>query len=334
MAKVKKRKKKKLTWQQVVLIILLLLLALMLIFSRGQRAARRIHVPSPMREQGDLPLRDAPMAQDVAAVQDVAALQENAIVKDQVDLFDAPGAVDQSFNKVFESQTMMDFMDISREQLLGLITPSADDDFVLIDAVYASRPGMYLRRAAYEAFLEMRAAALADGIILTVLSATRDFDHQKRIWENKWHGRRALHGNILATDIEDPRQRALEILRFSAMPGTSRHHWGTDVDLNSLVNTYFESGEGKQVHEWLLENAANYGFCQPYTKHGDERTGGYEEEKWHWSYMPLANSFYRAFNHKISYDDIKGFAGHETARELQVIDRFVLDVNSLCFPAE
>ncbi len=291
-------------------------------------------MPAPAKEQGDLPVRDAPTKQDVAAVQDVAALQENAIVKDQVDLYDAPGAVDRSFNKVFESQTMMDFMDISREQLLGMITPSADDDFVLIDPVYASRPGMYLRRAAYDAFLEMRAAALADGIILTVLSATRDFDHQKRIWENKWHGRQVLHDNIMATDIEDPAERALDILRFSAMPGTSRHHWGTDIDLNSLVNSYFESGEGRRVYEWLLENAAAYGFCQPCTRHGDERTGGYEEEKWHWSYMPLANGFYRAFKQNISYDDINGFAGHETARELHVIERYVLDVNSLCFQHE
>lgn len=348
MVKVKKRKKKKLTWQQVVLIILVLLMALALVFSRGQRAARRIHIPAPAKEQSDLPLRDAITKKDDATWQDtvngkdvaadeiVTASQKYATEKGEADVYVNNSSVTnrRSDFEITDSQIVNNAMDISREQLLGLITPSSDDDFVLIDAAYASRPGMYLRRAAYEAFLEMRAAAQADGITLTILSATRDFNHQKRIWEDKWFGRQALHGNILATDIEDPRQRALEILRFSAMPGTSRHHWGTDIDLNNLVNSYFESGEGKRVYEWLLENAAKHGFCQPYTRHGDERTGGYEEEKWHWSYLPLANSFYRTFKNKISYHDIKGFAGHETARELHVIERFVLDVNSLCLPRE
>ncbi len=318
------------------MIILLLLLALMLVFSRGQRAARRINVPEQVKEKSDLPLRDAATGKDAAVTRDDTALQESIAVGDEEGVYAYDSSVADGWNnfETTDSQRVNNAMDVSREQLLGLITPSADDDFVLIDPGYASRPGMYLRRAAYDAFLDMRAAALADRITLIVLSATRDFDHQKRIWENKWHGRQVLHGNIMAADIKDPVERAREILRFSAMPGTSRHHWGTDIDLNSLVNSYFESGEGKRVYEWLLENAAKHGFCQPYTKHGDERTGGYEEEKWHWSYMPLANSFYRAFKHKITYDDIKGFAGHETARELQVIDRFVLDVNSLCLPGE
>ena len=320
----------------MVLIILVLLMALALVFSRGQRAARRIHMPELLKEQGNLPLCDAATGKDVAETRDNTALQESMVAGDEQGVYAFNSSVSDSHNNIEtnNSQTVKNAMDISREQLLGLITPSSDSDFVLIDAAYASRAGMYLRRAAYNAFQEMRAAAQADGITLTILSATRDFNHQKRIWEDKWYGRMALHGNILATDIVDHRQRALEILRFSAMPGTSRHHWGTDIDMNSLVNSYFESGEGKRVYEWLLENAAEYGFCQPYTKHGNERTGGYEEEKWHWSYMPLANSFYRAFKHKITYDDIKGFTGHETARELRVIERFVLDVSRLCLPGE
>jgi len=49
------------------------------------------------------------------------------------------------------------------------------------------------------------------------------------------------------------------------MPGTSRHHWGTDVDLFSLDNKFFESGDGKIWYSWMVQNAAKYGFCQPYT---------------------------------------------------------------------
>ncbi len=219
---------------------------------------------------------------------------------------------------------------VSRGALLGHIDPARDPDFVEVDLSYASRAGMYMRREAYQAFLEMHQAARADGVALRILSATRPFDHQKRIWENKWHGRQSLHGDILATSIPDPARRAREILRFSAMPGTSRHHWGTDIDLNSLQNDYFTHGEGKKVYQWLQDNAMHYGFCQPYTAHGQQRTGGYEEEKWHWSYRPLAKLFLASFRAQLSYDDISGFSGAELAEPLKVIERYVLDINTEC----
>ena len=286
------------TLQQVIVIILLVFLVILLVFSRGYRAARRVSVPpSP------------------------PVMKENVVNEDHT----------EKPVTIMQDSDIEHIANISKNALLGHINPSGDDDFVLIDAAYASRSGMYLRREAYEAFLEMREAALADGVVLTVLSATRDFQHQKRIWENKWHGRQTLHGNILATDIHDPAERALEILRFSAMPGTSRHHWGTDIDLNSLNNSYFESGQGLKVYEWLKANAAGFGFCQPYTQHGQQRKGGYEEERWHWSYKPIASVYLKAYEAKFSYDDIRGFAGWETAAPLQVIERFVLDVNKDCY---
>ncbi len=295
MKKRKKKNKKKI--QQVILIILVVMLVILLVFSRGYRAARRVSVPpsSPVNKENIVHADHA---------------EKPAITMQDAD------------SKIIDN--------VSREALLGHVNPSADDDFVLINAAFANRSGMYLRREAYDAFLAMRKAALADGVVLTVLSATRNFNHQKRIWENKWHGRQILYGNIMATDIHDPAERALEILRFSAMPGTSRHHWGTDIDLNSLNNSYFESGQGLREYEWLRANAAGFGFCQPYTRHGQRRQGGYEEEKWHWSYKPIASIFLKAYKAKVSYDDIRNFAGWETAAPLQVIERFVLDVNQDC----
>ncbi len=49
------------------------------------------------------------------------------------------------------------------------------------------------------------------------------------------------------------------------MPQASRHHWGTDVDINSVEPEYFESGQGLKEYTWLQENAWKFGFCQPYT---------------------------------------------------------------------
>jgi D-alanyl-D-alanine carboxypeptidase len=106
---------------------------------------------------------------------------------------------------------------------------------------------LYLRKETYEAFLKMHAAAKADGIQLVVRSATRNFNYQKRIWEGKWNGQRKIAGNQNAAKAyPDPVQRALKILEYSSMPGSSRHHWGTDLDLNAFNNEWFEKGIGKK----------------------------------------------------------------------------------------
>ena len=215
--------------------------------------------------------------------------------------------------------------------LLGKPSSSQRDSLLSpIERKYANRDGMFMHHEAYYAFIEMHDAAKRDGIELIIISAFRDFVHQRRIWNNKWNGLQVLSGNIYATDIANPVDRAREILRFSAMPGTSRHHWGTDIDLNSLNNRYFESGRGKREYQWLKENAERFGFCQPYTAKGEERFQGYEEEKWHWSYKPVAAVYLRTFADSVSYNDIMGFEGWQTARELNVIENYVLSVNKDC----
>lgn len=297
-------KKKKQSWHQAFVIALIVLMALLLICSRGYRAARRIRLP------------------------DNKPTEQNISVK-STEYHNTTGRHNQSAE--MKQTGLYAYQNINREMLLGKLNPATDPGFAMIDDDHASRPGMYMRREGYKAFRQMHQAARKEGIDLTIISATRTFDHQQRIWENKWNGRQGLHGDILAPDIADATERAREILRFSAMPGTSRHHWGTDIDLNSLNNDYFESGEGKKMYRWMKKNASVYGFCQPYTANGRLFNGGYEEEKWHWSYYPLATRFLDAFQDKVSYDDIESFDGAHTARKLEVIERYVLNVDRECF---
>jgi len=106
------------------------------------------------------------------------------------------------------------------------------------------------------------------------------------------------------------------------MPGTSRHHWGTDIDINDTEEEYFDTKVGKKVYQWLSTHASEYGFCQPYTSKESGRTG-YEEEKWHWSYAPLSNSFLEEYKKLIQYEDINDFRGSETAKSLFVIQNYV-----------
>jgi LAS superfamily LD-carboxypeptidase LdcB len=180
---------------------------------------------------------------------------------------------------------------------------------------------MFIQKDAYKAFLRMAEEGKKNGVKLTVISATRTFWHQKGIWEAKWKKQPA---ELTASD------RAIGVLRFTSMPGTSRHHWGTDIDLNSLENEYFQRGEGLKVYKWLAGRAGDFGFCQPYTPKGHKRPHGYEEEKWHWSYVPLAGPFLRQYAEKVSLQDLKGFAGSDSAVSLDLIERYVLGINSEC----
>lgn len=210
-----------------------------------------------------------------------------------------------------------------KNYLLGKFDPATHAQFSKLSDEHAqgSAKGAYLRKETYQSFIKMSEAAKKDGVELIIISATRNFDLQKRIWENKWEGRTMVEGKNLTT-VKDPKERARLILLYSSMPTTSRHHWGTDMDLNSLENSFFESGEGLKIYQWLTTHASEYGFCQPYTSKTGGRTG-YEEEKWHWSYLPLSGDFLQAYKKQVRYSDIKGFAGSDVAKSMEVIRKYV-----------
>lgn len=212
---------------------------------------------------------------------------------------------------VARSQSLNSDEIINKELLLGKIDYATNDNFVKVDQAYASKT-IFLNREVYKAFQEMSTKAKQDGISLQIVSGARNFDHQKAIWERKWKRYKDL----------DPFSRTRKILEFSSMPTTSRHHWGTDVDLNNLENSYFESGKGKKEYDWLVTNAHKFGFYQVYTSKASGRTG-YAEEKWHWSYLPLANRYLQAYNKIISYPDINGFDGAYLAEKNKMISVYV-----------
>ena len=218
----------------------------------------------------------------------------------------------------------------SFDDLTGRFQPGSHPDFVAIPAPYAAETGMYMRKAAFAAFKDMADAATKDGVSLRIISATRNFDRQKQIWEGKWLGKRLVDGQDLSKTIADPAKRAAKILEFSSMPGTSRHHWGTDIDLNSLQNSYFDKGTGLKVYQWLVAHAGSYGFCQPYSARSTGRTTGYEEEKWHWSYTPIAQPLTQMVRQNMTDADIKGFLGAQTAAALDVRNHYMLGINEAC----
>lgn len=153
---------------------------------------------------------------------------------------------------------------------------------------------MELQPEVIEAFGKMRRAAAGAGIALTIISGRRNYEQQKVIWVNKWNKlqSRGIHG----VDAVE------HILRYSSMPGTSRHHWGTDIDINSLEPAYFTTAKGAKELAWLRANAHNYGFAEVYSPRTTGRSTGYQPEPWHWSYMPLASSYLTQYKQKIGYN--------------------------------
>ncbi len=216
--------------------------------------------------------------------------------------------------------------------LLGKFEPSTRKDFAAIPAMYnIAGHVMYLRKEALAAFEDMATAALKAKVELNITSATRNFEYQKDLWNKKWEGITFEDGKNLLKSIPDEPERFAKILEYSAVPGASRHHWGTEVDINGVNPNYFETEAGEKVYQWLVANAPSYGFCQPYTKKGQDRPTGYNEEKWHWSYLPISKNLTQEYKRIIKDTDISGFDGDEYVPTFNLIHDYVLDINSACF---
>jgi len=212
---------------------------------------------------------------------------------------------------------------VSTDYLMGKFNPARHPDFVPVGQPYTNKTGMILHRETFSAFKKMWAAAKKEGVTLIIISSTRSFEQQKSIWEGKW--------SRFAAEQPEKETRARKILEYSAMPGASRHHWGSDIDLNDLNNPSFETGgRFNNVYDWLRKHAHEYGFCQPYTAKNDRRPNGYNEEKWHWSYLPVAAPLLRQYNQSVRDDMFKGFSGAETAKQLHIVDHYVLGINQDC----
>jgi LAS superfamily LD-carboxypeptidase LdcB len=148
-------------------------------------------------------------------------------------------------------------------------------------------------------YLAMQAAAAAAGIELVAFSSFRDFDRQLDIWNGKFRGARPLlgrDGQPLDAARLTAAERVAAICWWSALPGTSRHHWGTDFDvmdaaavpagyrLQVVPAEYAADGPFSRLTTWLDAHMHAFGFFRPYATD----RGGVRPEPWHLSYAPVA----------------------------------------------
>lgn len=183
----------------------------------------------------------------------------------------------------------------SREHLVNLPTPHS--------------PHHFLQAQAMKAFQGLQQSAVKHGFNLQPASSFRDFARQQLIWNGKFNGERKVHddaGNALDLSRLDDWQKAQAILRWSALPGASRHHWGTEIDI--FDPDFLPQGQSLQLEPWeyekggyffelsefLIENLPHFDFSLPFMQMPAEKKIG--REPWHISYMPLAEKAKQLFS--------------------------------------
>lgn len=196
--------------------------------------------------------------------------------------------------------------------------------------------GYSLRSEAAQAFEKMKTAALEDGILLQSVSSYRSYDHQNRIWERKY--KRFRESGLT------PTQSINKIIEYSTIPGTSRHHWGTDIDLidgnkrvsgDVLVPSKFHgNGPFCAMKEWMDEHANTYGFYLVYTDVAGRE--GFNYEPWHYTYKPLSKEYLKLYK-KLDVKHLLQEAqlmGSEQFNEMFIdsyISKNILDINPELF---
>ena len=213
---------------------------------------------------------------------------------------------------------------ISAQQVLGL----NDEHVVQVDDKHQLQP------AVKDAFFAMQGSAFLEGHDLQIVSSYRSFSKQASIWDRKWSGDlklNSLNGQVLDPATLSNEQKMHAILLWSALPGGSRHHWGTDFDIYDrtkvaasgvpfeLVTEEYEgNGPCSDLAKWVALNASKFGFERPYAKYA----GGVAAEPWHLSYSPLAKQIINSFSVELLREQLieSGILG---------LDTVLLHLNSL-----
>ena len=174
----------------------------------------------------------------------------------------------------------------SRDQLIGKGNPD------IIGDTYTST----MHKETGVAFQKMKSEAAKQNIAIEVVSAYRSFQRQKEIFEGKY-------SKYMAQGLE-PLKAIEKIIEYSTIPGTSRHHWGTELDIIDsnakprpksvlLPELFHAKGPFCKLKDWLDENANSFGFYEVYTNNANRK--GFKYEPWHFSYAAVSKPMLTAY---------------------------------------
>ncbi|MCB9092486.1 MAG: M15 family metallopeptidase [Halobacteriovoraceae bacterium] len=157
-------------------------------------------------------------------------------------------------------------------------------------------------------FLDLQDSATKELIDLRIVSSYRNLDYQLKIWSEKAEGKRDLYnrdGKKLKYSQLNEEQILSAILNFTTLPGSSRHHWGTDLDLYDhtefkntdqkllLINNEYEKG-GPCFHlRTFMDN--NKIFYRPFASDNLPIS----RELWHYSHRSESLKFQKSYTFEI-----------------------------------
>lgn len=156
-------------------------------------------------------------------------------------------------------------------------------------------------------FLSLIELCKNNGFDLSIHSSFRNYNTQLKIWNEKAIGNRDLLdelGNKLDFNLLSKDEVLFSILRWSALPGMSRHHWGTDIDVydkHCLPSKDYKveltpqevapTGCFGELHLFLdevISSNKSFNFFRPYSKD----LGGVSPEKWHLSHIHESSKYF------------------------------------------
>lgn len=194
-------------------------------------------------------------------------------------------------------------MRASAEQVLGL------DERGLVTVPGCGDAVRRLHPLALKDFIALRDRCAQHGVTLAIASSFRGFDQQLAIWNQKMRGERPVfddNAEIIDISQLSDADKLPYILRWTALPGCSRHHWGSDLDVYDLaalpdgyqlqlVPEEYDIGGpferlGKLFNSWFDEEDGYGGFYRPY----GVDNGGVAYEPWHISHIVTADAHYQA----------------------------------------
>ena len=174
-----------------------------------------------------------------------------------------------------------------------------------------------IHRELVEPFRRLQQCGRESGLEIRIASGFRSFNRQLQIWNAKATGQRQVlddNGQPIDLTLLDEKARVFAILRWSALPGASRHHWGTDLDiwdaaavsgnyqLQLTPDEYDSGGPFNPLSCWL-QREIDSGRTDFYLPYNDPMPGSTEDgvarEPWHLSYRPLADNYANSISEEI-----------------------------------
>lgn len=164
------------------------------------------------------------------------------------------------------------------------------------EQLLAAHQGHKLHKNIISDFILLQNAASKAGFNIAIASSFRDFNRQSLIWNNKFNGKRSVldkQNQVVDLSSLSDIEKCHAIMLFSALPGASRHHFGTDLDIydaNAVpddyklrleADEYQKGGPFAPLSQWLDENLTQFGFYRPY----QQDLGGVAPEPWHISHI-------------------------------------------------